>query len=956
MPGLKAFFASSFGPTTGYLCIASRKPQGKFSEQFFSYPDDIDNAILYLKSQSHLANVYFCPQLLVAKKRTKTNVDMVCSIWADLDDCPPGLLKIRPTLALETSPNRYQAIWTLEEPVAGEDAESISRRIAYGHSQEGSDKSGWDLTQLLRVPGTFNHKYHSDSGPPRVIITEWDPDTKYTLKSFNVYPQVAGYEYLDIPFPDFILEKGEEILERHRFRLNGAAFTTFFRLDEAKDRSTALFRLEMYCLEAGMQLSDIFQVCRDSVVNKFDKDQILLWKDICRAKARFDENTQLAAGPPADEISILSETEKEIVRGLPDTFLDRYIRWAKGVGDAAEQYHIAGAFIALSSILAGSIALPTSFGTISPNLWFLILADTTLTRKSTAMDLAMDIITEVDEDILMATDGSLEGLMTALSARDNMPSVFLRDEFTGLIDQMHKKDYLAGMPEFLAKLYDGKTMKRLLRKEEIKVRRPRLIIFGGGIKSKMMRIVQGEHVESGFLPRFIIITAMSDVSKVKPLGPPEEQNTTGREKIVSELRSIRDRFPAQIPVTKDGKVIGITREPSTISMELEAWHRFNELDQTLTQLGLDGGALAEWLVPMNARLSMSILKCAMLIAASRSDGHPVVITKLDMLRAASFADSWRRYAQDVVVNVGKGDLERKIGTIYNAIQKKGSFSRSKLMQSYHLTAREMTEIENTLVNRGLISRGGEGRGTTYTSLTGELIMGKGIAIVSGGLDSVTMLYDLLSKGDTVQVLSFDYGQRHSKELIQARAITADLGIWHQTFDVSQYGWLIGNSTSSLINDDVEVPEGSYDDENMKGTVVPNRNMIMLSIAAGVAIADNYNYVATAIHAGDHAIYPDCRPSFIGPLETAILRGNQGFINPEFKILTPYINMTKTDIARLAGELNVPIEQTWSCYKGGAYHCGRCGTCVERLEALNHAEVEDKTIYTDHEFWKQAVAK
>lgn len=720
MPGLQDFFAGAYGSTTGYMCIASRRPQGKFTEQFFAYPTELEGAITYLRSKAHTENVYFCPQLLKDRKRTKANVGLASSIWADLDDCHPDLLRVKPSISMETSPNRYQAIWTLAQPVPGEEAESVARKVTYAHAGEGSDKSGWDLTQLIRIPGTFNHKYNTDDGPPRVSILEWDLARKYSVSSFDVYQQVAGYEYLDVPFPEFILEKGEEILERYRFRINGAAFTTFFRTNEGSDRSTALFRLEMYCLEAGMQLSEVFQVCRDSVVNKFEKDEILLWKDVCRAKSKFDENLKVTTLPPTDEISLLSEQEKDLVHGLPPCFVDRYIDWAKRVGDAAEQYHVAGAFIALSSLLAGSLKLPTSFGTVSPNIWFLILADTTLTRKSTAMDLAMDIVMEVDENILMATDGSLEGLMTALSARDNIPSVFLRDEFTGLMEQMHKKDYMAGMPEFLAKLYDGKSMKRMLRKEEIRVRNPRLIIFGGGIKSKMMRIVHPEHVESGFLPRFVIITAMSDISKVKPLGPPNALNTTGREDILAELRKISSAFPSQMPVTKDGKVIGITHEPTEISMSVDAWVRFNELDQTLTQIGLDAGDLAESLVPMNARLSMSILKCAMLVAASRSGGHPVVIRKEDLLKAASFGDSWRRYAQDVVVNVGKGDLERKLGVILAAIQKKGTYPRSRLMQAYHLSAREMNEIEATLVNRGLIVRGGDGRAVSYTALTGDL--------------------------------------------------------------------------------------------------------------------------------------------------------------------------------------------------------------------------------------------
>jgi hypothetical protein len=715
--GLRSFFDVAFGPTEGYLCIASRKTAGRFTERFFQYPEEVDEAFAFLKSKLLTENVYFCPQLLISKKRTKDSVDLVSSIWADLDDCPPAKLKVKPTLVLETSPQRYQALWQLKEPIGGEDAEAIARKIAYFHADEGSDRSGWDLTQLLRIPGTFNHKYTGTDGPPEVAVEDWEPGLAYTPADFKVYPQVEGYEYLDIPFPEnMILESGEKILERYRFRISGAAFTNFHRAPE-KDRSSALFSLEMSCFEAGMNLNEVYQVCRDSACNKFKDRDLDLWKDVCRASTKFTYNLKITSGPPEDEITLLSEAEMEEVKGYEPTFIDRYVAWAKSVGDAAEQYHVAGAFIALSSMLAGSLQLPTSFGTIAPNLWFMLLADTTLTRKSTAMDLAMDIVTLIDEDKLMATDGSLEGLMTALAARSNIPSVFLRDEFTGLVEQMHKKDYLAGMPEFFAKIYDGKTMKRLLRKEEIKVMNPRLIIFGGGIKSKMQRIIQNEHIESGFLPRFIIVTAMSDSTKVKPLGPPNARTQEGRDRIVAELRQINQAFPGMVLVMQNGKVIGTTRQASDVTMSMSAWGRYNELDQTLTEIGLNAGeGLAEVLVPTNARLSVSILKCAMLLAAARTLNTPVEIQVEDLLKAASFADSWRRYAQDIIVNVGKTEVERRIVLIKNAVDKKGSVPRSRLMQTYHLTAREMDEIERTLIARGSISKGGEGRATTYNSL------------------------------------------------------------------------------------------------------------------------------------------------------------------------------------------------------------------------------------------------
>jgi 7-cyano-7-deazaguanine synthase len=232
---------------------------------------------------------------------------------------------------------------------------------------------------------------------------------------------------------------------------------------------------------------------------------------------------------------------------------------------------------------------------------------------------------------------------------------------------------------------------------------------------------------------------------------------------------------------------------------------------------------------------------------------------------------------------------------------------------------------------------------------------KGVAIVSGGLDSVTMLYDGIRNHDwDPLVLSFNYGQRHNRELEAAATICNVLGVKYEEVDVEDYGWLLSIGKSSLVNDNVAVPEGRYDDESMKGTVVPNRNMVMLSMAVGACIAIEGQFVATAVHAGDHAIYPDCRPDFLGKFQAAVMSANEGFIHPNFFVEAPFIYKTKTDIARLAGELNVPIGLTWSCYKGEDYHCGRCGTCVERLEALHEASVEDDTIYLDIDYWRTQV--
>jgi 7-cyano-7-deazaguanine synthase len=241
-----------------------------------------------------------------------------------------------------------------------------------------------------------------------------------------------------------------------------------------------------------------------------------------------------------------------------------------------------------------------------------------------------------------------------------------------------------------------------------------------------------------------------------------------------------------------------------------------------------------------------------------------------------------------------------------------------------------------------------------------------VVIMSGGLDSTTLLYDLLEGGYAPFALSFNYGQRHSKELNYAKNTSRKLGVEHRTLNLAVSGLTELIATSALTGD-TAVPEGHYAEDNMAATVVPNRNMIMLSMASAVAVSRKAAGVAIGVHAGDHAVYPDCRPSFIEDAEYAIMSGNEGFIDPNFRLMAPYVHKTKEWIAYRALELSVPLHETWSCYKGESWHCGKCGTCVERLEAIDHAQRSwelrhndevapiDATQYSDKDFWRVAVA-
>jgi len=219
-------------------------------------------------------------------------------------------------------------------------------------------------------------------------------------------------------------------------------------------------------------------------------------------------------------------------------------------------------------------------------------------------------------------------------------------------------------------------------------------------------------------------------------------------------------------------------------------------------------------------------------------------------------------------------------------------------------------------------------------------------IMSGGLDSTTLLYDMIDRGYQPHILSFDYGQRHSKELHYAAETAYRLKLEFDVIDLRSITPLISNSV--LTDHAADVPEGHYAEDSMKATVVPNRNMIMLSIATGVCVSNQYRVLGVGVHAGDHFVYPDCRPGFIKNFEALTHEANDGFIHPDFSIYSPFLELSKTDIARRAGELDVPIELTWSCYKGLYIHCGKCGTCVERIEAIKDAGLTDPTEYMKYE--------
>ena len=214
---------------------------------------------------------------------------------------------------------------------------------------------------------------------------------------------------------------------------------------------------------------------------------------------------------------------------------------------------------------------------------------------------------------------------------------------------------------------------------------------------------------------------------------------------------------------------------------------------------------------------------------------------------------------------------------------------------------------------------------------------KAVVVYSGGMDSYTVLHTALAEGKEVYALSFNYGQRHSKELDVAAAVCAKHDIPHKVVDISAINSLMAGSS---LTSEIDIPEGHYAEESMKNTVVPNRNMVLLSMAIAYAVSLEAPEVYYGAHSGDHHIYPDCRPEFVHAMNAVSKIANYERV----EIVTPFLNSSKGEILAAGLAMNLDYSDTWTCYNGREKACGKCGACNERLEAFTEQGVTDPLNY------------
>jgi hypothetical protein len=409
------------------------------------------------------------------------------------------------------------------------------------------------------------------------------------------------------------------------------------------------------------------------------------------------------------EAPTFSRIEDPLPDTLPETFIDRYRNWGSSVTDAPSQYHTLNAVVILSTIMCPYTSLKTSYGEIRPNIWTMILAGTTVTRKSTTMDMAKAVLNDIGIDYLMGTDGSPEGILGEMQDRDGTVSMFHRDEITGWIEQASKKDYMSGLLESFTRMYDGQEESRVLRSGKMTVKKPRLVILSGGIKTRMTELITMDHIRSGFIPRFIMVSGTTSPDQIRPIGPPPASLTTEdpRDAILSELQNlcafwIQEAKATTVTVAGMQKQIVSKPEPREMTATPDAWTRIRQLKDDAILMG-EATTSQELYTPILDRLSNSIIKVAMLLAGARES---CIVDYTDVVQAVRYSQEWLASAMDFAQRVEEApDMnpwEKKADKIVKYIQKAHPepVTRSQIMRQFHVRTKDIQDVEHTLIARG----------------------------------------------------------------------------------------------------------------------------------------------------------------------------------------------------------------------------------------------------------------
>ena len=679
------FLEAVLGEAAGYATIVTKDSNGAPTVQkFFSYPDELEEMVSYAEGMSS-KDVYFSPILFHEERRIRENAKSVAAVYADADTCNPDNFRMPPSITVQTSSGRWHAYWMLERAAEPERVAMLAKRIAYAHKDQGCDLSGWNPTKLLRVPGSMNTKY--------------EVNEKVEAESSGLIYSIADLEsiYSDVEVTSS-LEPATEALPQDlpqiitvlgKIPASGNIMSLYMEEPTAgADLSKRLWKLELELFRAGLSAEEVFIVAKHAKCNKYhhpsrpkrsDADGDL-WREVQRAAQSFDTpdmgpNDILEPLERVDkEINFLTEQERHVVNAYP-TFIDKYCQWARKKTDGAIEFQIASAFTILSSAFSDTGHGTPKYGKLGLNLWFMVLGETTLSRKSTSRQLMLRMVRAYEKyvgyQIDIGSNVTAEGLVKHLAGRDRMTSLFHRDEVQGMFKEFITKTYMATAADQFTELYDGhvpvvirstggKTANVAVQTDRAETN---FIMYLMGITSKVAEILTVDYFRSGFLARFIYAIADAPdrtYDKEALEQAPEDEVVLTQDFEMEEI--VRSLYDSKLFWEKKGAPF-----PRPVRMTAEALERFNKFKWDMGTF-TEGHPHEESIEPSRQRLALSIWKAAILLAMyDRSDEvelHHVLI-------AIYYSENWFANLVRMAQSISESEWQRELDGLEAFIANKG---------------------------------------------------------------------------------------------------------------------------------------------------------------------------------------------------------------------------------------------------------------------------------------------
>jgi hypothetical protein len=674
------FLQAVYGESSGYATIVTKGVGGELTAQkFFEYPEHKDAMVAFATEHSK-EDVYYSPILFNDTRRIKENAKAVHVIYADADTCHPDNFLVEPSISVQTSEGHWHTYWMLDKEVDPQVAALLAKKIAYAHSHQGCDTSGWNTTKLLRIPNTMNLKPGKEDP-----VTATATGQIYTLEDLE-----GCYGDVDVePIRELSLEPLPESwpdLMKTMAKLPSTPEIMALYLEEpspSADMSKLLWRLENSLFKLGLTAEEVFVVVRNAKCNKYhspnrpkrsDADGDL-WREVQRAQSLMGDNSVMPLDltditPKVEDVKPKFLTEKERYGvGHTKTFIDEYREWAMSKTDGAIAYQNASAWTLLSCVFSDIGYAVPRFGKMGLNLWFMVLGETTLTRKSTSRNLMLRAVRQYEKfsgyQIDIGSDATPEGLTAILADRDKQTSLLHRDEVQGMFKDFINKTYMASAAERFTELYDGHvpvTIRSTKAKTQTERAETNFIMYLMGITSKTADVLTTEYFRSGFLARFIYVTAPT---------PPRTKESEDVQQAGEYEVNVRDEGLETIIKNLSNSVMWWQKKggplPRPVRMSDQALERFNQFKWEMGNYA-EAHPEKESIEPSRQRLALSVWKCAVLLAMYEKS-EEVQISHL--LSAIFYAEEWFENLVKMATAISASEWQRDVDKLEAFIVEKG---------------------------------------------------------------------------------------------------------------------------------------------------------------------------------------------------------------------------------------------------------------------------------------------